>query len=646
VARSGQNINGGTSSLTLPAGSATAPTGAHVVSDGTNYEAALWGASSSGSGTVNAGVSGHCAIYLSSTAAVSSDPNCDSGVTTANVRTFAETGGIAAASFNSTDTVHNSSYTFITGSGGDSSCPTPVSGTSFICTKSSGISVSLNGGAYSPIMDAALALQAANNLSELASASTARTNLGLGAMATAAGPTFPPNAQTATYQVLAADFAACKTITVASGTFTVTLVASGSQPAAGQCIDLINYGSGVVTVTRSGQNINGGTASLSLPAGSATAPTGAHIVSDGTNYFGVVWGNGSAGGLLAANNLSDVSSASTSRTNLGLGAMATASGPNFPVNAQTATYQVLAADFSACKTITVASGTFTITLVASGSQPTNGACIDVINYGTGVVTIARSGQNINGGTSSLTLPAGSATAPTGAHVVSDGTNYEAAIWGGSSGTITAANGGTGQNTSSSSGMPKISSGTWSVIDFPERLFVPAANCVNAVPGSGWSIGSGGTVSCRLGTNNTGGYVAITDTSTTFAQFQVTIPEDWDTGADPYIRFQLAYPGTDGSSSHTIIPQIKVSCAKGDGSTSDDVTFSAAHSSSTITLSSATANLFLVGSNVQMNSTDMTGCVAGSMMTIQVGRATDTATSAANFYGATITFPRLLTVQAN
>jgi hypothetical protein len=184
------------------------------------------------------------------------------------------------------------------------------------------------------------------------------------------------------------------------------------------------------------------------------------------------------------------------------------------------------------------------------------------------------------------------------------------------------------------------------VDFPERLFVPAANCNNTTAGAGWSIPSGGTVTCRAGTNNLGGYIAITDTSTTFAQFAVTIPEDWDTGTDPYSRFQLAYPGTDGSSSHTIIPQIKVSCAKGDGSTTDDVSFNAAHSSSTITLSSATANEFFVSSNVQMNSTDVTGCVAGSLMIIQVGRATDTATSAVNFYGATVTFPRLITVQAN
>lgn len=93
------------------------------------------------------------------------------------------------------------------------------------------------------------------------------------------------NPQTSTYQVVAADFTCQKTILIASGTFTITLVASGSQPGAGLTIYLLNYGSGVITVARSGQNINGVTTSQTLAAGSAAAPTSMSIQSDGTNYF-------------------------------------------------------------------------------------------------------------------------------------------------------------------------------------------------------------------------------------------------------------------------------------------------------------------------------------------------------------------------
>jgi hypothetical protein len=182
----------------------------------------------------------------------------------------------------------------------------------------------------------------------------------------------------------------------------------------------------------------------------------------------------------------------------------------------------------------------------------------------------------------------------------------------------------------------------SFIDFPDVKTIPAANCSATTGGNGWSIGSGGTVTCRAGTNNLGGYISITDTFSTFAQFAVTIPEDWDSGSNPYIRFFLA--STDATNGHTIIPAIQVSCQKGDGSTTDDVSFNAAHSLSTVTLN-GNANRFWSTSNVQMNSTDVTGCVAGALMIVSVQRATDTATNA-EFYSAAITFPRRLVVQAN
>lgn len=104
------------------------------------------------------------------------------------------------------------------------------------------------------------------------------------------------------------------------------------------------------------------------------------------------------------------------------------SGPVFPVNPQTTTYAVTSADFAACKNITVGSGTFTVTLVAGGgTQPGNGKCIWVTNYGSGTVTIARNGQNINGAAADLTLNGATSSAPSYAFIVSDAVNYFAAI---------------------------------------------------------------------------------------------------------------------------------------------------------------------------------------------------------------------------
>jgi hypothetical protein len=49
------------------------------------------------------------------------------------------------------NTVNNAAVTFATGSGGDSTCPAPASGLSFLCSKSSGIAASINGGGYAAL---------------------------------------------------------------------------------------------------------------------------------------------------------------------------------------------------------------------------------------------------------------------------------------------------------------------------------------------------------------------------------------------------------------------------------------------------------------------------------------------------------------
>lgn len=193
--------------------------------------------------------------------------------------------------------------------------------------------------------------------------------------------------------------------------------------------------------------------------------------------------------------------------------------------------------------------------------------------------------------------------------------------------------------------------TCTYIDFPDVKNFPAAICPGGSPGSGWSFGStayanSGGAACRAGTNNLNGYVAITDTAATFAQFQVPIPADWDTGADPYILVGLISV-TDTTNGHTIIPQIQISCPTAvNGTVTDDHAFATAHALTTITMgASAVANGFYTTS-VQMNSTDLTGCPAGGFMIVQLGRSTDTATGIIGFEYANITWPRLLAVQAN
>jgi hypothetical protein len=123
---------------------------------------------------------------------------------------------------------------------------------------------------------------------------------------------FVDNPQTSTYNAVTADLLGCKTITIASGTFTIGLLAT--VPASGQCLQVINYGTGTITVSPNGHNLNGSSSSATIPPGSASAATGGYFHSDGTNYEGVWSGTNSgvtAVSIVSANGVSGTSSGGT-----------------------------------------------------------------------------------------------------------------------------------------------------------------------------------------------------------------------------------------------------------------------------------------------------------------------------------------------
>lgn len=314
-------------------------------------------------------------------------------------------------------------------------------------------------------------LQASNNLSDVASASTSRSNIGLGTFTGARKANGTGTDTQAACADLSNAAASCSTdATNASNISTGTLAAArggaGSVNGAlkgngsgavsqAACADLSNAAASCSTDATNASNISSGT----LPAGRLPAPTASTLggiesaaavtaefidaISGGgvPHQRALVSGDVPNNGANTSGNANTATALAASPTNCstgqfttGVNASGTAQGCTTlsAVNPQTATYQVLAADFSGYKTITVASGTFTITLVASGSQPAAGQFIHILNYGSGVVTVAASGQNINGSASSQTLAAGSASAPTGLWVVSDGTNYFAQPFGASS----------------------------------------------------------------------------------------------------------------------------------------------------------------------------------------------------------------------
>lgn len=302
--------------------------------------------------------------------------------------------------------------------------------------------------------------------------------------------------------------------------------------------------------------------------------------------------------------------------------------PLSAVNAQASTYTVLASDFSNYKTIVVSAGSFTITLVAAGgSQPPAGQYINIINYGSGTITLARNGQSINGATTSLTLTPGFSYAPSNSYVISDGTNYFATL----SNSNTLAN--AGQN---SQILQSLGPGSSGFFDFPDWKVVPAANCVSGSAGS--SLSTSIVQICYPGTNNLGGVLPFVDGNS--AQFNYDIPLDWS-GAQPYLRLSFS---SGSNTSGTVIFNVRLACTKANFTTTSDPPFNSPDAFLTQTMPAANMQGDTTVQTTQLTSGN--NCVPGGTVLVSITRATDTASSAVNVDKVMITMPRRPVTQAN
>jgi hypothetical protein len=176
-------------------------------------------------------------------------------------------------------------------------------------------------------------------------------------------------------------------------------------------------------------------------------------------------------------------------------------------------------------------------------------------------------------------------------------------------------------------------------DLPETHAYPAANCVNAVAGSGWSSTSTGMpAACRTGSNNFNGVLQPIPSTGGTAYLDTELPGDWDTATKPYVA---VYYASGANTSGTVIWTISTACTKQDGSVTDDPAWIAESAMGTQTIAAANR---MWSQSAQLAGA-MTNCIAGSTMFVKAV-VSGTAASAINVSKMVITTPRLPVVQAN
>ncbi len=228
---------------------------------------------------------------------------------------------------------------------------------------------------YTPANNSALSNYAvrSNNLSDLTSATTARTNLGLGTLATKNSVDISTAEVTGTLPTTKLPSMGGD-ISNATGSGNVTVIrlrnvaVASATPSSGQVLAYdgsswtpTSVPSGVGTVT----NVNAGTGLLGGPITSS----GTLSVNFGTSAGTVAQGNDSrlVGALQGVNNLSEITSATIARGNLGLGSLATRASVNLATSDVTG---VLPAANGGSKWSQGAGGIYSVSNTTIGSSTT------------------------------------------------------------------------------------------------------------------------------------------------------------------------------------------------------------------------------------------------------------------------------------
>jgi hypothetical protein len=396
----------------------------------------------------------------------------------------------------------------------------------------------------------------------------------------------------------------------AAFTATPTLGAAGTTTGT---LSLAGSGSGTATIT---PQAAAGTPTLTLPDTSGTFAVNA----SGPLALNTTTGNLTCGSCLVNNSTNTGTAAMT----LNMSASTGSNAFELPAQAGLACSAAgcLGEDTTAAMyhTYTGGADSLTVTVPASTSI-TNGYCAQWV---------------VSGSLKTLGQASGACgTSSGGSGTVNSGTQGQLAYYAAAGTAVSGAGPCTARQLVLSNGAsgPQCS-------DFPDVKIAPAAVCNAGAAGPGWTLpASGGfTPACAP---NLLGALQGTPSSGATAYFDFELPGDWDTGSEPYIN---VFYGSGANTTGTVIFTISTACMGAEGGgTTDDPAFNANSAFSTQTMAAANRAWAVSGQLTTVTSSN--ACDAGSNMIVKVVLS-GTASSAINVYKASITTPRLVTVQAN
>jgi hypothetical protein len=181
--------------------------------------------------------------------------------------------------------------------------------------------------------------------------------------------------------------------------------------------------------------------------------------------------------------------------------------------------------------------------------------------------------------------------------------------------------------------------TGNVVTVPFTQWFVSAGCDNATAGPVWDLPTANapTPACVTGSNIQKGVLTFADSAEQTAQLSMRLPADWTGAVDATVFFTSATT----TNTQTEIWKLYTACRAptgGSGAT-DDPAFNTAQS---LTYTLGASEVASALRKVSQTGVTMTGCTAGDLWHIKIGRDNnDTDTASMNLIGVEVVYRRAL-----